>query len=387
MGNYEKTKYPGILRYIGAKGEAYAIDFYASGKRHRERIDGGLTKAREELEKRRKAGRAGTLVPQGRLRKFTMEDLVKRYKEDKKENPYFEKTECHYIDLIGKYFQGRKLISIKAEDFDRFLSDRSAILKKNGKPRSTCCINREVALLRHVLNKALYYEMLEVNPFNKFSWEKKRENKRVFLEEPKRERVLDPKELDKILPHCYPYLQNIIFGLLYTGLRVRDLLRLRWDDIDWEKQTISFLEKKKHDKKGIKPLTRDIITLLTTIPRSKSGFIFVGHMGKPIKNPPKGFERMRKNAGIADIRMRDLRRTSASALLARGASLPAIQKHLGHTELSMTEEYLHLEMDQSRNELEKLDGYFVPPQKLYGEKLVRNDQKESLLISGEAANA
>jgi integrase len=96
---------------------------------------------------------------------------------------------------------------------------------------------------------------------------------------------------------------------------------------------------------------------------------------------------MRKRAGISDIRMRDLRRTSASALLAAGASLPAIQRHLGHEELKMTEVYLHMNMAQQREQINKLDGFFGVDPKLYGEKMVRNEQKEGLPISEEAANA
>jgi integrase len=390
MGVYEKTKYPGILRYVGTKEESYVIDSYANGKRHREKVEGGLTKAREELEKRRKAGRKGTYISQLTLNKTTVEDLIKKYKEEKKGNSYFEKTECHYIDMIGKYFEGRKLVSIKAEDFDHFLKARSEVLKKDGKIRSNASANNEVALLRHLMNKAVYCEMLEVNPFDKFARERKRTNgNKVFLDAPIRERVLEPSELDQIFPHSRPYLQNIILGLLYTGLRVRDLLSLKWDDIDWKKQTFSFLEKKKHNKKGEKPLTQDLINLLNSIPQKEkgNGFIFVGDKGRPIKNPPKGFERMRKNAGITDLRMRDLRRTSASALLVKGASLPAIQRHLGHTELAMTEKYLHLKPEQTRKEIEKLDGYFVLPLRLYGEKLVRNEEKESHPISEVAANA
>ncbi len=60
---YEPTKYPGILRYIGAKEESYIIDFYANGKRHREKVEGGLTKAREELEKDGRPGAWEHLFP------------------------------------------------------------------------------------------------------------------------------------------------------------------------------------------------------------------------------------------------------------------------------------------------------------------------------------
>ena len=36
MGIYQKTKYPGIFKYSGKNGEAYGIDYYAAGKKHRE---------------------------------------------------------------------------------------------------------------------------------------------------------------------------------------------------------------------------------------------------------------------------------------------------------------------------------------------------------------
>jgi integrase len=395
MGVYEKTRYRGILRYVGSKGEAYVIDFYANGKRHREKIEGGLTKVREEMEKRRKAGRRGTYIAQTTLNKTTMGDLIKKFTEEKKGNPYFEKTECHYVDMIGQYFEGRKLVSIKAEDFDHFLKARVEVLKKDGKTRSNASANGEVALFRHLLNKAVYYEMLEINPFDKFARERKRtNNNKVFLDPPIRDRVLDPSELDQIFPHCRPYLQNIILGLLYTGLRVRDLLNLKWEDISWEKQSFTFIERKKSrdgiPKKVEKPLTLDYINLLNSIPRKEkgNGYIFVGNNGRPIKNPPKGFDRMRKKAGITDIRMRDLRRTSASALLDKGASLPAIQRHLGHTELAMTEKYLHMNPKQERKEIEKLNGYFVPRPASYGQKMGRNDEIDDFATTdGFAANA
>ena len=38
MGEYQKTKYPGIFKYIGRNGTVYGIDYYASGRKHREII-------------------------------------------------------------------------------------------------------------------------------------------------------------------------------------------------------------------------------------------------------------------------------------------------------------------------------------------------------------
>jgi integrase len=388
-GRYEKTKYPGILRYLG-KNEVYRIDFYASGKRHREVVEGGLSKAREELEKRRKAGRTGVYLAQATKRKYFMEDLIKKYREDKSGNSYFEKTETHYLDVIENYFKERKLLSIAPADILEFKKDREEVLKKDGSVRTNASSNREMALLRHILNYAIFpYEMIEVNPFDKFKRELSKTNLKLFREEPKRERILKPEELDKVFKNCHQYLRNVVQGLLLTGLRVRDLLNLRWDDIDWQEQVFHFTEKKKRDKKGAKPLTADFIALLKSIHRTDrdAGFIFVGHQGRPIKNPPKGFERMRIKAGITDLRMRDLRRSSATALLVNGASLPAIQEHLGHTEIAMTMKYLHMENEHLKKELDRLNGYFPQSQEFFGQKMGRKWEKESLPISEEAYNA
>ncbi|HUL20140.1 MAG TPA: hypothetical protein VLZ10_01715 [Thermodesulfobacteriota bacterium] len=38
MGEYQKTNYPGIMKYAGKKDPIYVIDYYAGGKRHREKV-------------------------------------------------------------------------------------------------------------------------------------------------------------------------------------------------------------------------------------------------------------------------------------------------------------------------------------------------------------
>ena len=63
--------------------------------------------------------------------------------------------------------------------------------------------------------------------------------------------------------------------------------------------------------------------------------------------------------GIKDFHFHDLRHTSASYLVMRGASMKAVQVHLGHTTLAMTERYAHLSPDFLKSEVEKLSGVFV----------------------------
>jgi len=59
--------------------------------------------------------------------------------------------------------------------------------------------------------------------------------------------------------------------------------------------------------------------------------------------PP--WRRIRKRAGIEDVRIHDLRHTFASTAVAAGQSLPMIGKLLGHTQVQTTARYAHLAAD------------------------------------------
>jgi hypothetical protein len=73
-------------------------------------------------------------------------------------------------------------------------------------------------------------------------------------------------------------------------------------------------------------------------------------------------------------------------MVMRGASLKAVQEHLGHTSLSMTQKYAHLSPEFQRAEVEKLSGIF--PGAANSKNLVRNEQDVDLLYHpGIHANA
>ena len=74
--------------------------------------------------------------------------------------------------------------------------------------------------------------------------------------------------------------------------------------------------------------------------------------------------------------------TSATILMELGTPLPVIQRHLGHSKLTMTEAYLHVKEKVQRSELEKLDGYFSPRPDSDGQKTVRNELTEETPVAG-----
>ena len=355
MGKYEKTKYPGIFKYIGKHGEVYGIDYYAGGKKHREIVGPLLTEARKKLKRAlAKAGHDSLL----NRRRITFDELADKYCQVRQGERYFDKAQRYYVSILRDFFKGRKLYQITPLDIEQFKKTRKDTPTKAGKPRSEVAVNRELETLRAMLNKAKEWGWLEENPFNKF------QKPVLFKENDNRVRYLTEDELKRLFslwntPNPPPlYLKHIIQAALLTGLRRTDLLNLRWENVDLDKGILFYDEQKKKSKRRVKILNSDMIALLKNIPQ-QSEYIFTDN-GKPLKDIKRSFRTALKRAGITNFHFHDLRHTSASYMVMRGASLKAVQEHLGHTSLGMTQRYAHLSPEFQRAQVEKLSGIFLP---------------------------
>lgn len=144
---------------------------------------------------------------------------------------------------------------------------------------------------------------------------------------------------------------------MLTGLRKNDILNLKWQDVDLEKGILYFFEHKKGQRK-IKILCQDMINVLRELPRDGSEYIFHDRKGNRLRQVTP-FGRLCKRSGIQDFHFHDLRYTSASYMVMRGASLKAVQEHLGHTTLMMTQKYAHLRPEFQKAEVDRLNGVFL----------------------------
>src|SRR3981189_1329674 len=103
--------------------------------------------------------------------------------------------------------------------------------------------------------------------------------------------------------------------------------------------------------------------MLYSLPSSgKSDWVFPstsasGH----IVEPAKSWQRIRKRAGVPDVRIHDLRHTLASWLVGAGYSLPLIGRALNHSQIATTERYAHLALDPVREALERTAALMFGP--------------------------
>ena len=360
---YLKTRYPGIFQYVGKNGTAYGISYRARGIKHREIIGPLLGEAQEKLAEKKAQARRGTVLSAFEKRKVTFEKLKEKYCELQKGGRFFEISKKYFVNAISEFFKDKRLFQITPLDIEQFKKQRKEAPVRGGKIRSDVSVNRELEVFRHMLNKGVEWGMLNENPFNRFK-------DPIFFEERNdRVRFLEEDEIKKLLDISPLYLSNLIKGAIFTGLRKGDLFNLKWSDVNLERGFLNYREQKKRDKLGFKYLNGDMINLLMEIPKGEGDYIIHGPDGNPLKDIKRSFKTALKKAGIKDFHWHDLRHTSASHLLMRGASMKTVQEHLGHTTIAMTQRYSHLSKDFQREEVNRLNGLCGEN----GKKMVRNE--------------
>ena len=381
---YEKTRYPGIFRYMGKKGQVYGIDYYADGRRHRELVGPTLDETRKKLEEMRQTAKKGRYQAELKRRKVTFDELLEAYIEKIKDQRSYKTIFKSFMPTLKAHFGGKLLsqIDYKAlEDFRDLRKNTPVKFKyKEGRPRSQRTVDIEMSIIRRMFKKAHRWDWIEQNPFD-------RGEDLFFKTCGKRERALTAQEMRKILDAAVQYLKPILMAAILTGLRRSDILNLKWEDIDLEKCRISLVEEKTK-KTRIIPLGRDMMTLLQGLP-VKGRYVFTGAKGEPVKYIQKAFEEAVKNSGVdpgegyKKIVFHTLRHSCISQLVEMGADTPMVRNYVNHASTQMTEHYTHISEEFQRKTGELLDGLY-DVSKILGQKTVRNEASEGkqLDVSG-----
>ena len=134
--------------------------------------------------------------------------------------------------------------------------------------------------------------------------------------------------------------------LLFTGARLREILNLRWENVD-QQRGLLFLPDSKTGKKTI-VLGSAALAVLEALPRVGHYVIAGNDPDKPRADLQKPWALIAKRAGLDGVRLHDLRHSFASVGAGSGLGLPIIGKLLGHANSSTTERYAHLAADPLR---------------------------------------
>ena len=139
--------------------------------------------------------------------------------------------------------------------------------------------------------------------------------------------------------------------LMFTGCRKNEVLGLRWEEVDFERGELRLADSKTGPRTVLLPPAAARILRARWRDRGaeRGAWVFPGRKpGARLRDVGRPWRKLRSRAGLADVRLHDLRHSFASRALALGESLPAIGRLLGHTEIQTTARYAHLAEDSVR---------------------------------------
>lgn len=220
--------------------------------------------------------------------------------------------------------------------------------------RSIASVNRELALLRRILNVAVREGWIARNPFTAG------ETLISLADERKRERILTREEETRLLAACTgrrAHLKAIVVAALDTGCRQGELLKLRWRDVDLNARALVLqaFNTKTLRERGVAMTTRLYLELERLWERSsKDPDALVFGVTDNVKN---SFTAARKQARLPDVRFHDLRHTAATRLVAAHISISEVERVLGHTQVNTTYRYVNANAETARRAAAALDSF------------------------------
>jgi integrase len=239
----------------------------------------------------------------------------------------------HLLPALGK----KRLDEISKHDVIAFHHG----MRTKGYALGTC--NRCLILLRYTLNLAVRWEIpgVTANPTKDVA---------LFEDLNKKERYLSQEEAQRLYETVRrsdnPMLQYIVPMLILTGARKREVLDSKWQDFDLTRRQWRIPVTKTGRPRHV-PLSNGVLQLLAAVPHDDGcPWVFPNpKTRKPYVSFFYSWNTARKLAGLADVRIHDLRHSFASFLVNAGRSLYEVQKILGHTQVKTTQRYAHLSQD------------------------------------------
>jgi integrase len=147
-----------------------------------------------------------------------------------------------------------------------------------------------------------------------------------------------------------PFAAAAIRLLILTGARLREILKLEWQHVDFDRGLLLLPDSKTGAKSIV--LNAPALAVLTGLKRA-GAYVIAGQMAgtdgeKPRADLNRPWRAIAKRASLGGLRIHDLRHTHASFGAGAGLGLPIIGKLLGHARASTTQRYAHLDVDPLR---------------------------------------
>ena len=365
---------------------------------HRKTVHGTKKDAEVELAKFVTEVQNGLVVDGKSLRFSEFTEIWKRDYGSKELAPTTYKRYCRMLETrILPYFGHFYINKIRPTDIMKFydlLEKDTQLVRKKGnngsktkKPLSGKTILEHHRLLRAMLHKAVYWQLIVANPAERVQAPKAKKPKRRSYDDEQTKILLENLELLSVEETKY---KVAIILTIFTGVRLGELMGLEWQDVDFKNGIISINRSSQYlSDMGVftkTPKTESsireiaipefIVSLLEEYKLwyeeqksiygelwTNSDRLFVQADGKPMhpSSISKWFVRYVSTIGLPVINFHGLRHTNASLLVAQNVDIAVVSARLGHAQISTTLDfYVHPLLSHNRKAGYALENLLLP---------------------------
>ena len=286
----------------------------------------------------------------------TLNEYLDRWLETAVKPKVRPKTWMGYRSLLHNHIRpalgARPLAKIKPLEVQQAFQD----MIDRGLSARTIEYTRMV--LRQAFKQAIQWRLLTFNPCD-------------GVQIPRRQRremqALSPEQARRFLVVARGTRYGMLFELaITTGLRPSEYLALKWEDIDFERGTLSVVrsldampgggfrleETKTRNSRRVVKLLPGVLRALLEHRQAQQrlreeagerwneqGFVFTNAEGGPLDGhnlSSRHLRRILKEAGLPQIRLYDLRHTAATLALSAGVPVKVVSEMLGHSSVALT---------------------------------------------------
>lgn len=312
-----------------------------------------------------------------------LKDWIEIYKKHSVRPTTFECMMFYSKHIYAHDISCLRLVELKSIHFQKFYADKIKTL-------APASVRKLHNILKSCLNQAEKNEMINYNPVKRAE--------PPAMQKPEIEILLPEEQKEFIKALEGEKLKPLFLLALQTGLRIGELLALKWDAIDFKNHTLTVngttkrvVEQFEKDYEGIKsrivlqePKTRNSVRTVPLMASAYENLILLNRRqklkaikdGKPFdrakivfstasgsyiesKNVNRILYRVLEKAGLKRLSFHSMRHTFVSRMLEEGIDIKTISEIIGHSKTSFTlDTYAHILPSNKHDAVKKLDYLF-----------------------------
>ena len=289
-------------------------------------IYGPARETRDEAEQDRLVWNKAAITPKTKKEVPTLEEwayLCMRGRYGKKlAEETFDTNEIYRHRFInGSKIGSKRLVQVTRADCQEFVD---SIRKKDGTKPSPSYLHRVAALISKLFSLAVFEGYILINPMRGVELPKIPE---------RQNRTLSPEEALKLL-NPQTRTDCLILVAMMCGLRRKELIRLKWEHVDFEIGLIHVPGTKTAKSLRVVPMTQEVKQAIEKQPR-RCEYVFSTQDGKSLgtRNVNRDINLRKSELGIpARTRLQDLRGSFVSLLVEQGQDVRTIMELVGHAD-------------------------------------------------------